>query len=75
MTAMTVQELFDIAACHDTLIAHALSSACVAAARLLGIRLVPRPRPRSAMRGACPDEDVNRERLVSGNGDTAANHC
>jgi len=75
---LTIQEMFDIAMRYATAMADAMVAACVAKSVELGVRLekprAPRPRPFAA--SACqPPDDVDWERMVVGNTDTARNHC
>lgn len=69
---LTIQQIADIAARHDTAIADATLSACVMRALRTGERLRPRHRARRRRRGERPDDDVDWARMVRTNADIPA---
>ena len=76
MSRERVQEMFEIACRYATAMADAMVLACLERAHELGVSLKrPAPRPSVATaRGTRPSEDVDWERMVRANCDTASNH-
>ena len=71
---LSLQKLVEIAARHFTPMADAMVAACVAKAVETGEALDIPEKGAGRIRGERPAEDVDWERMVTGNGDTRWQH-